>query len=83
MDGGVITKAALGEKDTGPNSTDRYKSGTKRSILVDSNGVPLSVSFHGDNKHDMKMSKATLQSIVVVHRLEPTINSRQHTHVYG
>jgi putative transposase len=68
----------LGEKGTGPNPTDRAKSGTKRSLLVDSKGVPLSVSVDGANRHDMKMSKATLQSIVV-HRPEPTtIKSKQH-----
>ena len=32
---GVITKAPLGGKKTGPNPTDRAKSGTKRSLLVD------------------------------------------------
>ena len=30
---GVITKAPLGGKSTGPNPTDRAKSGTKRSLL--------------------------------------------------
>ena len=67
----------MGEKSTGPNPTDRSKSGTKRSILVDGKGVPLSVSVDGANRHDMKMSKATLQSIVI-YRPEPTIRSKQH-----
>ena len=38
----------MGEKGTGPNPTDRAKSGTKRSLLVDGKGVPLSVSVDGD-----------------------------------
>jgi putative transposase len=67
----------LGEKSTGPNPTDRSKSGTKRSILVDGKGVPLSLSVDGANRHDMKMSKATLQSMVI-YRPEPTIRSKQH-----
>jgi len=67
----------LGEKNTGPNPTDRSKSGTKRSILVDGKGVPLSVSVDGANRHDMKMSKATLQNIVI-YRPEPTMRSKQH-----
>ena len=67
----------MGEKSTGPNPTDRSKSGTKRSILVDGKGVPLSLSVDGANRHDMKMSKATLQSIVI-YRPEPTIRSKQH-----
>ena len=29
------------------------KSGTKRSIVVDGKGVPLSISVHDANKHDM------------------------------
>jgi putative transposase len=32
---GTITKAPLGGRGTGPNPTDRSKSGTKRSILVE------------------------------------------------
>ena len=71
----------MGEKSTGPNPTDRAKSGTKRSILVDGKGVPLGVSVDGANRHDMKMTKATLQSIVI-YRPEPTIRLKQ-THVHG
>jgi hypothetical protein len=53
---GVITKAPLGGKSTGPNPTDRSKSGTKRSILVVGKGLPVSVSVVGANRHDMKMT---------------------------
>ena len=67
----------MGEKSTGPNPTDRSKLGTKRSLLIDGKGVPLSVSVDSANRHDMKMSKATLQSIVI-YRPEPTIRSKQH-----
>ena len=73
----LLQRHLLGEKSTGPNpSTDRSKSGTKRSILVDGKGVPLSLSVDGANRHDMKMSKATLQSIVI-YRPEPTIRSKR------
>ena len=61
--------------------TDRAKSGTKRSILVDGKGVPLGVSVDGANRHDMKMTKATLQSIVI-YRPEPTIRLKR-AHVHG
>ena len=68
----------MGEKCTGANPTDRAKSGTKRSVLVDGKGVPISVSVDdGANRHDMKMSKATLQSIVI-YRPKPTMRSKQH-----
>ena len=73
----LLQRHLLGEKSTGPNPTDRSKSGTKRSILVDGKGVPLSLSVDGANRHDMKMSKATLQSIVI-YRPEPTIKSKRH-----
>lgn len=67
----------MGEKGTGPNPTDRAKSGTKRSMVVDGKGVPLGITVDAANRHDMKMTKVTLQSIVV-HRPEPTTRSKQH-----
>ena len=33
------------------------------------------------DRHDMKMSKATLQNIVVIYRPEPTIRSKQHMYL--
>ena len=48
----------------------------KHSILVDGKGVPLGVCVDGANRHDMKMTKATLQSIVI-YRPEPTIRSKR------
>jgi len=74
---GVITKAPLGGNKHRPNPTDRSKSGTTRSILVDGKGVPIGVFIDSANRHDMKMSKATLQSIVI-YRPKPTIRSKQH-----
>jgi putative transposase len=74
---GVITKAPLGEKGTGANPTDRAKSGTKRSMVVDGKGVPIGITVDAASRHDMKMTRATLQSIVV-RRPEPTIRAKQH-----
>lgn len=67
----------MGEKCTGANPTDRAKSGTKRSIVVDGKGVPLGIVVDAANRHDMKMTKTTLQSIVV-HRTKPSTKSKQH-----
>ena len=39
---------------TGPNPTDRGKSGTKRHVLTDQSGIPLSVTITSANTHDMK-----------------------------
>ena len=55
----------MGEKSTGPNPTDRSKSGTKRSLLVEGQDIPIGITIDGANRHDMKMTRATLQSIVV------------------
>ena len=74
----LLQRRLLGEKCIGANPTDRSKSGTKRSIVVvDGKGVPLGITVDAANRHDMKMTKSTLQSIVV-HRLEPTIRLKQH-----
>ncbi len=62
---GTITKAPLGGQGTGPNPTDRSKSGTKRSILVEGNGIPLAVAVAGANRHDMKLAEPTLEKIVI------------------
>lgn len=67
----------MGEKGTGANPTDRAKSGTKRSMVVDGKGVPLGIAVDAANRHDMKMTKTTLQSIVV-NRPEPTTRAKQH-----
>ncbi len=49
---------------------------SKRSLLVDGKGVPLGVIVDGVNKHNMKMTKATLQS-KVIDRPGPTVKSQQ------
>ncbi len=38
----------------GHNPTDRSKLGTKRHILTDKNGIPLSVVISSANTHDIK-----------------------------
>ena len=70
-------KGTSGGKSTGPNPTDRAKAGTKRSLLVEGNGIPIAVTVDGANRHDMKMAPVTLQSIVIG-RPEPTARSPQH-----
>ena len=50
---------------TGRNPTDRGKAGSKRSVLVDGSGGPLSVVVAGANVHDTKLLAMTLESVVV------------------
>jgi putative transposase len=53
---GIDTKmvaAPLGGDLTGPNLTDRAKSGSKRHILVDQRGASLSILITSANAHDI------------------------------
>jgi putative transposase len=62
---GVLTKAQLGGEKAGPNPTDRGKSGVKRSVLTEGHGVPIGVTIEGANRHDMKLVRPTIESMVV------------------
>jgi putative transposase len=48
---------------TGPNPTDRGKLGTKRHVLTDGRGVPISVTITGANVHDKWMAGKTLDAV--------------------
>lgn len=61
---GCMIKAPLARESVGHNPTDREKMGTKRSVLTDENGLPLSVVFSGANTHDIKLLESTLDGIV-------------------
>lgn len=73
----IMTKAPLGGQATGPNPTDRAKSGTKLHVLSDQRGAPLSVNVTAANSHDMKAAFSTIYSIFV-QRPEPKPYHRQH-----
>jgi putative transposase len=62
---GVMTKAPLGGERTGRNPTDRGQQGTKRSLLVEANGVPVGLAVEGAHRHDKKWAEATLESLPV------------------
>ncbi len=63
----------MGEK-TGPNPTDRAKSGTKRHILTDGGGVPLAITITGANTPDMAGIRELLDARVV----RPAAGTEQH-----
>lgn len=65
----------MGEK-SGPNPTDRGKGGVKRSLLTEGHGVPLGLAVDGANRHDMKLVRVTIDSIVVT-RPMPTVEQPQ------
>ena len=58
-----MTKAPLDGAGTGANPTDRGKKSTKRIVLTDGKGIPLSVVVDGANRHDKKLVKRTLDAI--------------------
>lgn len=50
----AFAKAPLGGEDTGPNPTDRGKSGSKHHLLVEGHGIPLSVTTTAANVPEIK-----------------------------
>jgi len=66
----------LGGDATGPDPTNRAKRGTKRHVLSDRRGVPLSAVVSAANRHDMKLAEDTLDGVVVA-RPVPTPEAPQ------
>ena len=62
---GWLGKARMGGDKIGPNPTDRAKNGTKKSLLTDGAGGPLSIVIAPANVNDHKLLEQTLGSIVV------------------
>lgn len=73
----AMTKAPLGQEKTGPNPTDRAKSGTKRHLLTDGKGVPISLVVTGAQRHDVTQVEAVLNNIII-ERPKPTSKKKQH-----
>ena len=49
---GAMMKAPLAQQAVGPNPTDPGKNGSKRHLLVDGRGVPLSIIVTAANVND-------------------------------
>jgi IS5 family transposase len=52
-----------GGQRTGPNPTDKGKSGSKRHVVVDRRGVPLAVTHSAANVHDSKVLEEAVDAI--------------------
>jgi putative transposase len=50
---------------TGHNPTDRSKLGSKRHILTDKDGIPLSTVITSANTHDVSVAIDTVDNIVI------------------
>ena len=59
---GSSHKAPCGGEGTGPNPTDRAKTGWKWSVLTERFGIPIGWATAGANRHDSKLFAATLQA---------------------
>ncbi len=62
---------------TGSNPTDRSKLGTKRHILTDKNGIPLSAVMSSASTHDIKsvtdvMDNTSYQATITINEMQFT-----------
>ena len=69
---GSMVKAPLARQAVGPNPTDRGKKGSKRHLLVDGRGVPLSLIVTGANRHDVSQLAAVLDNVVLAQPKQDT-----------
>lgn len=74
---GWLGKARSGGDEIGPNPTDRAKNGTKKSVLTDAAGGPLSIVIAPANVNDHKLLEATIEAMVI-QRPEPTEQAPQN-----
>lgn len=56
-------KSPLGQEKTGKSPVDRKKLGTKRSIIVEQNGIPLGCALGAGNRHDSILFEDSIRSI--------------------
>jgi transposase len=61
---------------TGSNPTDRSKLGTKRHILTDKNGIPLSVAISSASTHDIKAVTDVLENTSLNRPSESTFTKK-------
>jgi len=55
-----FAKAPEGGEDTGPNPTDRGKSGSKHHVMTDAQGIPLSATVTAANVNEVTQALQTL-----------------------
>lgn len=60
---GSLHKAPMGGEGTGPNPTDRGKTGWKWSVATDTNGVPIGWVADGANRNDSILLAPTLDDV--------------------
>ena len=73
---GAMFKAPLAQQAVGRNRTDRGKKGSKRHLLVDGRGVPLSLVVTGANAHDVTQVGAVLEALMIKRKAPATRRSK-------
>jgi transposase len=63
---------------TGNNPTDRSKLGTKRHILTDKKGIPLSAVISSASTHDIKLVVNVVDNTVITRKGKVKGRGRQH-----
>ncbi|HEV2970791.1 MAG TPA: transposase, partial [Pirellulales bacterium] len=58
-----FAKAPEGGENTGPNPTDRGKSGSKHHVMTDAQGIPLSATVTAANVNDVTEALRVLQNM--------------------
>ncbi len=59
------TRAKGGQK-TGPNPTDRGKTGSKRHLIVDGRGTPLAIRHTAANRHETTMVEELVDAVPAI-----------------
>lgn len=60
---GCLVKAPCGGQAAGPSPVDRGKQGTKRSVMVEGNGIPIGVVVAPANRNDSPLLAPTLECL--------------------
>ena len=63
---------------TGSNPTDRSKLGTKRHILTDAKGIPLSVAMSSASTHDIKLVTDVMDNVIIERSLSSSSTTKRN-----
>jgi len=64
----LLGASAFWGAQTGPNSTDRGKNGSKRHVVCDGQGTPLAIAHTGANVHDSQAALPLIDAIPPIKR---------------
>jgi putative transposase len=78
----ISVKSPLGGAMTGHNPTDRGKLGTKRHIVTDKNGIPLSIVITSANTHDVTVAINTVDNMVIKRQSSSTDRNKKKKQIY-